>query len=88
MPVPEQPDGFMTVAEVAAVLKLNQQTVLKNWIDLGKLPAVRIGRRVRVKRSDFDALVEASYAGGTGTAGPPGGSADIWDGEIGPPEAP
>ena len=26
------PDEFMTVAEVAAILKLNQQTV-RNWID-------------------------------------------------------
>ena len=35
-------DEFMTVAEVAAILKLNQQTV-RNWIDAGTLPAVRIG---------------------------------------------
>ena len=47
------PDEFMTVAEIAAILKLNQQTV-RNWIDAGKLPAVHIGRRVRIKRSDFD----------------------------------
>jgi excisionase family DNA binding protein len=57
-----QPDEFMTVAEVAAILKLNQQTV-RNWIDAGTLPAVRIGRRVRMKRSDFNALLEASYTG-------------------------
>lgn len=43
------PDEFMTVAEIAALLKLNQQTV-RNWIDNGKLSAIRIGRRVRVKR--------------------------------------
>jgi excisionase family DNA binding protein len=32
--------------------------VLKNWIDGGTLPALRIGRRVRVRREDFDALLE------------------------------
>jgi excisionase family DNA binding protein len=35
-------DDFMTVAEIAAILKLNQQTVC-NWIDAGKLPALHIG---------------------------------------------
>ena len=34
-------DSFLTVAEVADTLKLNQQTV-RNWIDAGKLPALRI----------------------------------------------
>jgi hypothetical protein len=35
-PIPE-PDDFMTVADVASILKLNQQTV-RNWIDLGEAP--------------------------------------------------
>ena len=43
-------DEFLTVAEVAEMLKLNQQTV-RNWLDAGKLPYVRVGRRVRIKRS-------------------------------------
>ncbi len=34
--------GFLTVAEIAAVLKVNAQTV-RNWIDRGELPAVRVG---------------------------------------------
>ena len=42
------PDEFMTVAEVAAILKLNQQTV-GNWIDKGELPALHVGRRVRTR---------------------------------------
>ena len=79
------PDEFMTVAEVAAILKLNQQTV-RNWIDAGTLPAVRIGRRVRIKRSDFDAVVEANYSGNRNTAGR--SSAGIWEGEIPPPDQP
>ena len=31
-------DEFLTVAEIAAVLKVNAQTV-RNWIDRGELPA-------------------------------------------------
>jgi len=40
---------------------MNQQAI-RNWIDSGYLPAIGIGRQVRVKRSDFDALLEAIYA--------------------------
>lgn len=49
---------YLTVAEVAALLRLNQQT-LRNWIDAGELPALRVGRRVRIRRSDLDELLEA-----------------------------
>jgi excisionase family DNA binding protein len=52
----------MTVADVASILKLNQQTV-RNWDRSEKLPALRIGRRVRIRRADFDALIEASVIG-------------------------
>ena len=56
--------------------------VLKNWIDSGYLPAIRIGRRVRVKRSDFDALLEANC---TGSKQPPAG---VWGGDVPAPVAP
>jgi excisionase family DNA binding protein len=58
----EAEESYLTVAEIAAVLKVNQQTV-RNWIDQGRLPALRIGRRVRVRRSDLEQLLNASYAG-------------------------
>lgn len=78
-------DEFLTVAETAAVLKLNQQTV-RNWIDAGTLPAIRIGRRVRIRRADFDRLIEQGYRG----ASTPGRQSeltgeDFWDGRHGPP---
>jgi excisionase family DNA binding protein len=75
------PDEFLTVAEIAAELKMNEQSI-RNWIDSGYLPAIRIGRLVRVNRSDFDALLEASY---TGTMQLPAG---VWDGEVPTPVAP
>ena len=53
-------EEFLTVAEVAAVLRLNQQTI-RNWLAEGRLPALRVGRRVRVLRSDLNRLIEANY---------------------------
>lgn len=70
----------MTVAEVVALLKLNQQTI-RNWIDSGTLPALRVGRRVRVLRSDLDELIDQGYrtTAQHTTPGPPAG---IWDGQT------
>lgn len=67
-PGPIGPAGeeLLTVAEIAERLRLNQQTI-RNWIERGALPAIRIGRRVRVKRIDFEALL----ARPAGPAGPP-----------------
>lgn len=78
----ELEESYLTVAEVAQTLKLNQQTV-RNWIDQGSLPALRVGRRVRIKRSDFERLLEQGYrAGGDSQARPSGPSADeFWGGE-------
>jgi len=74
-------ESFLTVAEVAELLKLNQQTV-RNWIDQGSLPALRVGRRVRIRRSDFDRLLREGYTGAGGSAQAEGPSAeDFWGGE-------
>ena len=35
----------MTVAEIASILKLNQQTIRNTWIEAGKLPALHTGRQ-------------------------------------------
>ena len=54
-------ETYWTVAELAERLRLSQQT-LRNWIDRGSLPAVRIGRRVRVVNSYFERLVGGGSA--------------------------
>jgi excisionase family DNA binding protein len=74
-------DSFLTVAEVAAILKLNQQTV-RNWIDQGSLPALRVGRRVRIRQSDLEQLLDAgSIAPAANTKQAEGPSAeDFWGG--------
>lgn len=52
-------ESFLTVSDVARLLQMNEQTV-RNWIDRGELRAVRVGsRRVRVRREDLDAFIEA-----------------------------
>jgi excisionase family DNA binding protein len=73
-------DGFLTVNEVAQTLKLNPQTV-RNWIDAGTLPAVRIGRRVR--REDFERLVNEGHTRARRRA-----RAEVWDGVFPPPREP
>lgn len=77
-----EPDAFLTVAEIASILKLNPQTV-RNWIDAGRLPAHHLGRRVRVKREDFDALIES---GQTRSAAPPAEpqAQAFWEGDYHP----
>ena len=76
-------ETYLTVAEVAETLKLNQQTI-RNWIDQGSLPAIRVGRRVRIRRSDFEQILRRSAASSSATdveatIGP--SAADFWGGE-------
>ncbi len=52
-------DEFLTANDVAALLKVNELTV-RNWLDRGQITALRIGpRRVRFRRSDINAFIEA-----------------------------
>lgn len=52
-------DPLLTVDDVAAALGLNEQTI-RNYIDDGVLPGVRVGnRRVQMRRSALDAFLAA-----------------------------
>jgi excisionase family DNA binding protein len=78
-------DELRTVGEIAAVLKLNPQTI-RNWMNVGTLPYLRVGeRRVRVWRSDLQALITAGA-----TVQPDSGASavTIWDGVIPDPVLP
>ncbi len=48
---------FLTTDEVLEYLKVNARTVYR-LIKAGQLPAIRIGRQWRVRRSDLDAWLE------------------------------
>jgi excisionase family DNA binding protein len=78
---PPMEDGLLTVNDIAALLKLNQETV-RTWIDSGFLPAIRIGRRIRIKRADFDRLLDASCTGNKSA------SDRIWSGNVPGPDVP
>ena len=57
-------ETFLTVADIADQLRLNQQTV-RNWIDRGELAAIRVGpRRVRVRASELERFISASSSAG------------------------
>jgi len=75
-------EEFLTVAEVAELLKLNQQTV-RNWIDAGSLPAIRVGRRVRIRRADLDRILDDGYQSTPPPSAPTSGPSadDFWGGE-------
>jgi excisionase family DNA binding protein len=74
-------EEFLTVAEVATILKLNKQTV-RNWIDAGTLPALHVGRRVRIRRSDFDEFLEQGRTKKPQAERSPAQA--FWEGELPP----
>jgi len=45
--------AFLTTAEVLGCLKVNPRTIYR-LIKTGELPAIRIGRQWRFRRSDLD----------------------------------
>jgi excisionase family DNA binding protein len=50
---------LLTVPQVAKEFQVTAQTI-RNWIDAGVLPAVRLGRAFRVRSEDVDALLECA----------------------------
>ncbi len=51
---------FLTVAEVAAVMRVSKMTVYR-LVHNGELPAVRVGRSFRVHAKAVHDLLETSY---------------------------
>ena len=51
---------FLTVAEVAALLRVSTMTVYR-LIKAGELPAARIGRSYRIREDDVDRYLEARF---------------------------
>ncbi len=53
----QQPESFLSVDEVAQILKMDIETVRK-WIRQKKLKAYKFGRDYRIRRDDFDQFVK------------------------------
>jgi excisionase family DNA binding protein len=51
---------FLTVAEVAAVMRVSKMTVYR-LVHNGELPAVRVGRSFRVTEDDVDEYLRKSF---------------------------
>ena len=58
--------ALLTVPEVAKRLRVHQLTVRRHIKD-GSLPAVRVGRAIRVKEDDLNAFLEPTRATRQGT---------------------
>lgn len=58
----ERHDDFMTVAEVAAIMRVSKMTVYR-LVHAGELPAVRVGRSFRVPSAAVDEYLRQSYMG-------------------------
>lgn len=53
---PSELPQVLTVAEVATYLRVSQTTIWR-WCGSGKLPAFRLGRSWRVRRTDLERLI-------------------------------
>jgi len=49
---------FMTVKEVAELLKLNKMTIYR-YVRAGKLTAYKVGKDLRIKGEDIDNFLES-----------------------------
>ena len=60
----EQPRArFLTVAEVAAVMRVSKMTVYR-LVHSGEMPAVRVGRSFRVPQEALEQYLGTSYVEG------------------------
>ena len=51
---------FLTIAEVAAVMRVSKMTVYR-LVHNGELPAVRVGRSFRVSEDDVNEYIKNSF---------------------------
>jgi excisionase family DNA binding protein len=58
--LPVGPVEFLTVAEVAAMMRVSKMTVYR-LVHSGELPAVRVGRSFRVPQQEVHAYLKSSF---------------------------
>ena len=56
----ERADAFLTVAEVASMMRVSKMTVYR-LVHSGELAAVQVGRSFRIRESDAHKYLSASY---------------------------
>ena len=60
VPAPRQAVTFLTVAEVAAMMRVSKMTVYR-LVHGGELPAARVGRSFRVPRHAVEEYLRSAY---------------------------
>ena len=58
-------DTLLNVKQVAAYLQLKESTIY-SWAQDGKIPAIKIGRTWRFRRTDLDAWLQRHLKGEAG----------------------
>lgn len=56
-------DEMLTVEEIARTCRLHEMTIRRHIAE-GKLKAVRVGKRVRVRKEDLEAYMTPAVSGG------------------------
>ncbi|HJZ48864.1 MAG TPA: helix-turn-helix domain-containing protein [Roseiflexaceae bacterium] len=57
----QSPSEVLTVTEIAGYLRVSETTVWR-WCNSGKLPAFRIGRSWRMRRTDLERHIRQSVS--------------------------
>lgn len=57
-PQHDRPEQWLSVREVALLWSVHPRTI-RNWIQKGVLPAAKLGRQVRIARSEIEAFTAA-----------------------------
>jgi excisionase family DNA binding protein len=60
VPSNEARSRFVTVAEVADLLRVSNMTVYR-LVQAGQLPAIRVGRSYRIREDDVDKYLASRY---------------------------
>ena len=62
----KEPQGYLTVAEVAVMLRVSRATIYR-LVHAGRLPGMRVGRSIRVSRTDVQSYLRDAALGGPQT---------------------
>jgi excisionase family DNA binding protein len=60
-----QEEEYLTIKDIAQQLKLDEKTI-RRWIKSKQLPAIELGGKYRVTRSDLNAFLESRKLGRQG----------------------
>ena len=67
------PHDLLTAREVADVMRVSTMTVYR-LIKAGELPAIRVGKHLRIRERDVAKYLDERVVGTTGDLGPEGDS--------------